>query len=342
MARVILLSTTPPDDCSEVHRAPLHALRRAAELDRFGIHSLTDDPAKAEVILFVESYGGGWHFERVRRHPLLRRYREKCFMFCSNPFVIAFIPGLYTGVERRWKSGRTVTGFYVGQSAHEFGTFIPPRHDLRYLYSFVGATQNAPVRRRLACLVHPRSIFQDTSADFARALHLQMRAAERRAYHRRYAEVTKESKFVLCPRGLSVSTVRVFETMQMGRVPVILSNSWIEPPGPAWEKFAIRIPEQKYAQLPQILEEREPEAVAMGGLARREWLEWYADDVAFHRAIECCLALKRRRRVPESLARWSVYPQYLRPFHFRRLARRWSRRVTEGPMRAFRFGLAGG
>lgn len=335
MARVILLSTTPPDDSSEVHRAPFQALHRGAKYDRFGIHSLTDDPAKAEVILFAESYGGGWHFERVRRHPLLRRYRENCFMFCSNPFVIAFIPGLYTGVERRWKSARIVTGFYVGQPANEFGSFTPPRHDLRYLYSFIGAIQNAPVRRWLARLVHPRSSFQDTSAEFARVLDLKMYAAERRAYHRRYAELTKESKFVLCPRGLSVSTIRVFETMQMGRVPVILSNGWVEPPGPAWEKFAIRVREENYAQLPRILEERESEAVAMGELARREWFEWYADDVVFHRAIECCLALKRRRRTPESLARWSVYPQYFRPFHFRRLARRWYRRVTEGPTRAF-------
>jgi hypothetical protein len=132
----------------------------------------------------------------------------------------------------------------------------------------------------------------------------------------------KASKFVLCPRGLSVSSIRLFETMKTGRVPVILSDGWVEPPGPAWEKFAIRVREADLARLPQILEEREADAVRMGELARREWLEWFAEETAFHTAVEWCLQIKARRRIPEQLQRWPLYLQYLQPFHFRRVLRR--------------------
>jgi hypothetical protein len=321
MAHVVLLSATPADDQTPDHLAPLRDMQKRAACDRRGVHRLTSSPEEADVILFVESYGAGWHFERVRRHPFTRRYREKCFLFCSNPYVIPFLPGIYTARDQRWSSRRTISGFHLGAAENEFATFIPPVADLPYLYSFVGSMENATVRRDLMTLKHPRGFIQDTSAEFARVLQRAMNAAERRDYHRRYADITKASKFVLCPRGLSVSSIRLFETMKMGRVPVILSDGWVEPPGPAWDKFALRVREADFALLPQLLEEREGEAVAMGEWARRELLEWVAEETAFHTAVEWCLRIKAERRVPEQLRRWPVYLQYLRPFHFRRALR---------------------
>ena len=319
MAQALLLSATPRGDESIENLQALIDLRERAARDRFGVHSLTDDPEAADLIVFVEAYGAGFYFEKVRAHPLTRRYREKCFLFCCNPYVIPLLPGIYTGIEKPWASSRTVSGFYLGLTRNPFTTFAPPAEDLPYLYSFVGSTQNAGVRGRLATLVHPRGLVQDTSADYKRVLHGEMNARERRDYDRRYAEATKASKFVLCPRGISVSSIRVFETMSMGRVPVILSDDWVPPPGPSWDKFAIRVQESDWANVPLMLEEREHEAVAMGQLARAQWDEWFSDEVAFHRVIESCLAIKLRRRLPESLARWPVYLQFLRRFHLRRI-----------------------
>ena len=69
MAHVVLLSATPADDQTPDHLAPLHDMQKRAACDRRGVHRLTSSPEEADVILFVESYGAGWHFERVRRHP---------------------------------------------------------------------------------------------------------------------------------------------------------------------------------------------------------------------------------------------------------------------------------
>ncbi|MDQ6809298.1 MAG: glycosyltransferase family 47 protein, partial [Verrucomicrobiota bacterium] len=296
--------------------------------------SLTDDPAAADLILFVESYGAGWHFERVRQHPLVRRYREKCFIFCSNPFVIPFLPGIYTGVDARWASHRTVCGFYLAGPQNDFLTYEPPTSDLPYLFSFVGSIQNALVRRAVARLQHPRYSFQETSADFEKLLKGTVGAETRREYYRRYAETGRTSKFVLCPRGVSASSIRLFETMRIGRVPVILSDDWVEPPGPRWRDFAIRVRERDCAHVPRILEERESAAVEMGTLARTQWLDWFSPEAAFHRSVEWCLLIKQRRTIPERLARWPIYLQYLRPFHFRRL--------VGSPLRAARTSLPSG
>ena len=319
MARVVLLSATPAGDQTDFNLTPLLEARQCAESDRFHVHSLTTDPEQADLIIFVEFYGGGWYFERVRAHPLVRRYRDKCFLFCANPFVIPFLPGLYTGVAKRWASSRIRPGFYLGRTKNTFTTYTPPTLDAPYLFSFMGSTRNAPIRARLARLNHPRSFFQNTTQDFDRILDRKMDRCERLDYDRRYAEVTKASKFVLCPRGLSPSSIRLFETMRMGRVPVILSDAWMAPLGPDWTKFSIRVRERHYREIPTLLEERESEAMAMGELARKEWERWFSEEVLFHHLVELCLDIKRRRKIPESIARWGAYLHYLQPFHFRRI-----------------------
>jgi hypothetical protein len=320
MARVLLLSAAP-ELGDPYNRGAFHKLFESAQVDLFKKHSLTEDPSTADVILFCELYGVGAYFQGVRKHPFVTRFREKCFLFCSNDFVIPFLPGIYASIEKRWSSERTRSGFYLGVSENEFVGFTPSRHDLKYLYSFLGTVDTAPLRQRLRTLSHPRSFFQDTSADYRDVLSGKLDADEMRGYWRRYAEISKASKFILCPRGMGASSVRLFDTMRMGRVPVILSDQWIEPQGPCWSKFSLRLPEPDVALIPSLLERFEPKAVEMGLLARAQWEEWFSERVRFHRVVEWCLDIKKHRRVPEAIARFNPFIQYLRPFHFRHLLR---------------------
>jgi hypothetical protein len=78
----------------------------------------------------------------------------------------------------------------------------------------------------------------------------------------------------------------------------------------------------------------------MGSLARREWEQWFSDQVLFHRLVELCLDIKARRKIPEAIGRWTVYLHYLEPFQLRRklgvayrafrgMGARWSRHPEE-------------
>jgi hypothetical protein len=315
MATVLLLTTAepPPADRPFAGRDFVR-MQSAAAADRFGIHTTTGDPEEAEIILFV----GAAHADLrdVRGHPFVRNFREKCFLFESGDRVIPFLPGVYACAEKGWFSPqRTRTGFYLRVFENEAAVHEPQIADDAYLFSFVGRVDNAPVRRRIADLRAPRGLVVDTSAD---AIPQTDAAAGANAERwQRYAGVLRQSRFVLCPRGLGTSTWRLFEAMKGGRAPVILSDAWIPPDGPPWETFSIRVPERDVATIPELLAARESEAEAMGARARLEWQNWFSREVAFHRTVEWCLAIARERRLPESVMRLPVYAQLLRPFFLR-------------------------
>ena len=65
-----------------------------------------------------------------------------------------------------------------------------------------------------------------------------------------YLSTLLDSRFVLCPRGYGTSSYRLFETMRLGRVPVIISDEWVPPLGPSWLNCSIRISEKRVRELP--------------------------------------------------------------------------------------------
>ena len=315
MSLVHLLSAAPDDPVRHPNAfLDLEQMRDSAEADRFGIHQLSDDPAAADLILFVETEGGGGHyFHRVKRHPVYRRFRERTYLFAAEDTVVPLIPGIFASIERRWCwEAWARSGFYLGVKEHGELRHVPNVAPT-LLFSFVGAGTAHPVRERILRLPPEDAALIDSRVE-------SLTIAE-------YAGAVRDSAFVLCPRGGGPSTFRLFETMMLGRAPVIVSDQWVPPEGPQWDRFSVRVPEAEVESLPALLAERRDEAASMGAAARQEWLDWFAPEAAFHRTVEWCLDLARlapRRRGARSLA---PYAQMLRPYH---AARSVVKRVGEG------------
>jgi hypothetical protein len=324
MASVLLLSAAPEDRTRFPHGyEELDKLRELASRDRFGIHGLTDEPAEAEVILFVESTANaGPYFERVRRHPVYRRWRSKCFLFSSTDRVVPLLPGIYASIERRWYwPAWTRSGGYLGIREGGELRYRPDAGPRRYLFSFVGSSTTHRVRRRLVRLGHPEALLIDTSAESRAARPPQ------EEYRRRYAQSIAQSAFVLCPRGGGASTFRLFETMMLGRPPVIVSDQWVPPSGPDWGSFSIRVAERDLERLPGLLEDRRAESETMGEAARAAWNDWFSESACFHRTVGWCLELAAYAPAREGVRSFAPYLQMARPFH----AARWSaRRLGHG------------
>ena len=324
MAKVHLLSVELGSTENAAWRLGAYRSMLASQrADRFQVHALTDDPAAADVILFLEVPSEKTDMLRLRRHPLVRRFREKCFLSDSSDQAIPYLPGFYASIEKTWYSPRrTRSGPFPSSMENAAIEYDPVFNERRYLYSFVGSTLTWPVRAELAKLRHGRGYFEDRSAD---SLRIRMTGddQERGAFAQHYVDVIRRSQFVLCPRGIGCGSIRLFETLQAGRVPVILSDAWVPPAGPAWAQISVRVAEEDWAAVPALLEAREGEAAGMGRSARRAWEEWFAPPVLFHRTVEQCLEMRRQRRLPEAVSsRLALLQVVLRPFHLRMLLRR--------------------
>jgi hypothetical protein len=284
---------------------PLFA--RLAAQDRYREHTLCEDPGQADLILFLDGHQHYRDMElsAIREHPLVQRYREKAFVYSEMDQPWCAMPGLYVSMPRTSFDPRRQRACSYINLPNSHVAPSPAQGD-SLLFSFLGRAGNG-ARDRVLKLKHPRAEVADTSAtDFFGA---QTDAVEKQRKH--YASVIARSKFVLCPKGAGPSSFRVFETMSAGRVPVIISDLWVPPAGPDWNACAIFIPEKQIERIGEILEKQEDRFPAMAAAARREWEQWFAPDVLFHRMTEALSEIIQTRRISESVLCRKVTARYL-------------------------------
>ena len=101
MATVHLLSAAPHGrQGGPKSHLDLEQMQSSARADSFGIHRLTEDPAGADLIIFVETSGeAGFYFEAVRSHPLYREHKAKSYLFSSTDRIVPFLPGIFASVR---------------------------------------------------------------------------------------------------------------------------------------------------------------------------------------------------------------------------------------------------
>lgn len=287
----------------------IQTLEAAARDDRIGIHALCKNPAEADIILFVDGHHhhSDWKLNAIRRHPLALKYRHKTMIYDERDRPWCGLPGVYISMPARDFDAKRQRAYGYLDARHDFKQPLGGKPDL--LYSFVGA-QSHPIREHILKLHHPRGVAEASGVSFFDFSGADEIVRRQEAQKMRYRELLERSKFVLCPRGMGVSSFRLFEVMASGRVPVIISDEWVAPPGPDWNAFSIRVSENQIAQIPRILEAAESRFDAMAPLARQAYDEWFAPDVVFHQLIERLSSLLKNGRVPRPDSRPWLKRQY--------------------------------
>ncbi len=321
MADVCLLSSADPESPGRPHAFDeLKRMKASAASDRFGRHRITEDWDRAELILFVENCGTFEHFfHEIRNHSAYRAHPDKCFMHTRTDYPVPFLPGVYASLRKRWYTpGRVRSGMYLVVHDHDYVEYAPMNGEPDYLYSFIGKTNTHPVRKAIMSLKDDEAFLFDTTPYWP---YGELPDAKRTELEDQYHRVSKHSRFILCPRGYGTSSIRLFEALCMGRVPVIISDQWVPPEGPTWQDFSIRIPEKHVESIPETLRQYEEQAAEMGAAARKAWENWFSREAIFHRVVEWCLEIKTSRRKSEIVARWGVLRQLVHPRYLRMLAK---------------------
>lgn len=263
------------------------------------LHELVSDAAAAEMIVFAGSapaYGEG-----IVESPLPRLYPEKSFMYWDDDGVVPLLPGIYTNaVKPGWINlHRTASHMFIDAlNPH----VVPmPEVGKRYLFSFAGGSTSV-LRKKLYKIDYrrPDVLIKNTSDYY----HWDPSQEGREERQKQYAETIAASHFGLCPRGASAGGLRLFEVMQMGVAPVLVSNTFQLPDGPDWDSFLIRAPEGKIKQLPEILDRHVAESAERGRLARLAWEQYFSPPVMFNGIVATYARMAAERRIPE---RW-IHP----------------------------------
>lgn len=281
---------------------------------------ITDDAEEAGVVLFVENHPGqDPYFRAMHGHPLYRRFKDKCVLYHDADLSVTTVRTISPSIER-WQFNANLhrTAHYIARLCENDG--VNEAKPLaagtrRYLFSFLGSARTHPIRREVLKLKDPEAYLRDTSRHNA----WELAPEERRQFQNHFAEVLRESAFVLCPRGIGPATYRLFECMQLARAPVIIADDWVAPAGPDWERFSIRIPEAEVHSIPDLLRAHALYANDMGVAARDEWERWFSPSQSLK---TLAVAANELLRIQHGYAdKLHTLLQFCAPYHARGIAR---------------------
>jgi Exostosin family len=285
-------------------------------------YCLSRDEDSADLIIVLEpvSFKTKEYAEVLRSMRSINCCSTRVFTINQDDGPLPFLPGIYAAMPRvRFEQGFTIAGGYLVDSPNRFVTKLvcSGEHPPKYLFTFRGAL-SSPVRKRMA---------RDWSAISDHRPNTRFTAIDAWFNHteeqkREYVQDILDSKFVLCPRGQGTVSHRLFEVMQLGRVPVIIADDWVEPSGPDWAEFSLRVPESAIHSVSKLLADREPEYPQMARKARESWESFFAPEVRLSWILNQLEDLRTRRgnRSTDFRSRWSR-----RGFYRGNLGTIWSR-----------------
>ena len=277
-------------------------LRRLYELSDKR-HQLTEDPETADLILVGNVREENWA-QKTIRNPIIARFPAKAFSLSDRADPIILHHGIYTACPASAFYRRRVrTGAYTLYPDEYLNPFVA-RHTMsaadyeqkQFLFSLIGRRCH-PLRDRIFDLRFSRKdiLVEDSS-------HFDLWEAagdEKLQRQRHFYDVLLASKFSLCPRGAGPNSIRLFESMQLGVAPIIVTSGWAFPRGPDWDSFAITVSEKDLPRLESIVESREADYVSMGQRAQKAYFEYFSESAYFNYVVESCLDIAGDQIVPE-------------------------------------------
>lgn len=206
------------------------------------------------------------------------------FFHLEADWPLVVFPGTYPSLHRQGSSTTRAASWSYLAACRAASWHAEMEPDLKF--SFLGRFETHPVRLKIANLHSSESPCLDVS--------MARTAIPNFDYNRTYQQLLVRSQFVLCPRGYGASSIRIFEAMAVGRVPVIISDRWVPPPVGDWSAFSIRVDENQVEQIPSLTSLAAGRSKEMGKEARRIFVQNFAGETFFDRIME---DMKNRRDV---------------------------------------------
>ncbi|HEU5146604.1 MAG TPA: exostosin family protein [Chryseosolibacter sp.] len=256
-------------------------------------------PELADVVLLQEkfSYKDFRYIDNLLKDPVISQFSEKVFTINCDDCATGLLRGLYTSLPvSRFSPGIHAAIPYM-EYPNELVFSSSDRHCLpSFLAGWRGNTRSNALRlRMIEALKSNRRFCLETTDSW-----LNHHTEEKKTY----VDVMLNAKFSLCPAGWAPVSFRIYESMALGRCPVILADEFVPPSGPDWRSFALFFPENKIGRLADFLYQREHLYEQLGNAARQAWDRSFAPGFVEDYISEILLCLIRN--APKTTKRMEV------------------------------------
>ena len=118
------------------------------------------------------------------------------------------------------------------------------------LCSFVGEIPNHTRKTLFKNYVGKQGYYIKGKIDF----HFKQSDLREKQAAQNYRDILNRSRFSACPRGFGPGTIRFWESLSYGAVPVLICDSCLLPPLWDWDKTIVRISEHDFNKHPETLD----------------------------------------------------------------------------------------
>lgn len=133
---------------------------------------------------------------------------------------------------------------------------ITPAKNKDIFYSFIGLKSSHWTRKEIFSMKHPKNSCIIERKDWHFWINKknseELKSRQEREKNE-YQSILSRSIFSLCPRGTGASTIRFWESLQAGSIPVLISDDMQLPKEYDWQNCIIKISENNVKKIPEIL-----------------------------------------------------------------------------------------
>jgi tetratricopeptide (TPR) repeat protein len=240
--------------------------------------------------------------------------------------------------------GRIITVPYVVEDLVAFARFTPEQ--ICWHTCFVGYPGSSLIRERMLLSIAGSSSIS-SQLDIAPKFHSHLDAATKEKRRQIYLETMTKSLTVLCPRGDGMSSIRFFEALSIGRIPVLISD-WCALPFDyliSYDRFVIRIAEcdvEKSGELISAwISDKSPEdLLERCREARKAWEQWLSPSGIEKGLTQAIATLDAA--VPSIISTGHTTEEQLNEDHLAAGLRRYDAGDTAGAEACFRKAISAG
>lgn len=186
---------------------------------------------------------------RLLMSSYYQKHRDKILIYDETDVPLFVIPGLYVSTNLTFMGAHILPVPYINLATYAFTKYNKQYRPIKC--SFWGRDSHK-VRSQLYAIDElGYSINNTSNHDF---FNMNPDNQSNLLQHKiSYCEILGSSMYSLCPRGYGTSSIRLYESIYAGCVPVIISDNYVPPFNVDWYRCALLVKESKVSDIVNIV-----------------------------------------------------------------------------------------